>query len=427
MKGGSVSGPGPGQDRSRTGLVTVRDTEWIIVGGGAVGCAVALALAEAGHRDVLVIEQRDEVGQETTSQGAGLCGQVRDTVERTRLAMHSVATFRRLQAGSVKPDWCEVGSLRLAFSEARCRELEHLHRVAGEAGLETHLLAGHDVSRHWPVLDASKVRQALWCPSDGHMTPASVTASYRFHAETLGVRFATSTRLEGIVVDQGRVRGVRTSRGDAACRFVVNAAGAHAYHVARMAGLELPVFPVRHEYFVTVPLASFSPTWPCLRIPEWTLYARVRDGGLLLGGWEPRALGMDPRLFGPDEAPPPVRVDAPVLESFAQMFGGLFPGVESAGQAWVGRGWPTFTPDGKFLVGESRALPGLAFATGCNAHGISGSGGLSRLFLEAMFDPAPGAYARSLSPDRFLDAGTTSDWGGRQREAIRVYETYYGV
>ena len=92
--------------------------EIVIIGGGAVGCGVAYCLARAGKSDILLIERAEDVGQVTTSQGAGLCGQVRSSVERIHLAMHSVATFRELQQDpEVRPDWNEVGSLRIALSE----------------------------------------------------------------------------------------------------------------------------------------------------------------------------------------------------------------------------------------------------------------------------------------------------------------------
>src|SRR5437867_6176802 len=113
----------------------------VIVGGGAVGCGVAYSLAEAGLTDIVLLERTEELGQITTSQGAGLCGQPRDSVERIKLAMRSVATFRKLQRDSeVKPDWCEVGSLRIALSEKRAAEFQHFKRFSDEAGLETAML-----------------------------------------------------------------------------------------------------------------------------------------------------------------------------------------------------------------------------------------------------------------------------------------------
>ena len=104
--------------------------EIIIIGGGAVGCGVAYALAKAGQTDVLLIERADDVGQVTTSQGAGLCGQVRGSAERIKLAMHSVAVFRDLQKSDVKPDWHEVGSLRVALSDKRAEEFRSLKQAA---------------------------------------------------------------------------------------------------------------------------------------------------------------------------------------------------------------------------------------------------------------------------------------------------------
>src|SRR2546426_5561715 len=111
------------------------NVEYVIIGGGAVGLGCAYALTAAGKKDILLIERADDVGQVTTSQGAGLCGQVRDSAERIKLAMHSVSIFRQLQKSDVKPDWHEVGSLRIALSEKRVEEFRGLKRAADDAGL----------------------------------------------------------------------------------------------------------------------------------------------------------------------------------------------------------------------------------------------------------------------------------------------------
>lgn len=408
-------------------MSSLPDSEIIIIGGGAVGLGCAYALAKAGKADILLLERAEEVGRVTTSQGAGLCGQVRDSPDRVRLAMHSVSVFRELQGSECKPDWNEVGSVRLALSERRVEEFKRLHQASKEAGLETELLDSATAKKHWPLMDLSEVKSVLWCRSDGYMTPTSVAASYRANSAKLGVKFATDTALEGIEIDSGsgRVSGIRTNRGKAKCRWLINSAGASAYHVAKLAGIELPIIPVRHEYFVSVPMAGLSPDLPCFRVPELTLYGRVRDGGLLLGGWEPKALRVDPRDYGIGYQPPPVVTDWSVLDSFGQSFRRLFPGADTAERAWVGKGWPTFTPDGRFIIGESSRAPGFAMASGCNAHGISGSGGIGKLLVEALLDPKPSDYVRSLSPDRFTE--TTWTWESACRDAAYVYETYYGV
>ena len=138
--------------------------------------------------------------------------------------------------------------------------------------------------------------------------------------------------------------------------------------------------PVRHEYFVSVPVEGMVPELPCFRVPELTLYGRPCESGLLLGGWETQSLQTDPREYGLNAEPPPVEPDWMVLNSFEQQFSRLLPQTrERQKKTRVGRGWPTFTPDGRFIIGESCRVPGFVMAGGCNAHGISGSAGIGRL------------------------------------------------
>jgi glycine/D-amino acid oxidase-like deaminating enzyme len=396
----------------------------VVIGGGAIGLGVAFSLARAGRTDVLLVDRERRVGQVTTSQGAGLCGQVRSSADRVRLAMHSVATFRELERDAeVRPDWREVGSLRLAFNPEWVDELRRLQAVCVQAGLEVSLLDRGQAERLWPALDLSAVRAALWCPSDGAMTPSRVAAAYEHQCAQMGVRIELGTEVTGIVCRDARVEAVQTDRGLIDCRTVIDAAGAHASHVARLVGLEFPVIPVRHEYYDTVSLPGLEPGRPCFRIPEMTLYGRTLGQRLRLGGWEADALSADPRAFGLEEPAPALEPDQNVLDGFEREFARLLPAARGAERTRVGRGWPTFTPDGRFIVGESSRVDGFVMAGGCNAHGISGSAGIGRLLVEALFEPHPGDYVRSLSPDRFTERPW--DWTTARRQAQRVYETYY--
>lgn len=402
------------------------ESEIVIIGGGAIGCGVAYSLARAGKSDVVLLEREADVGLVTTSQGAGLCGQVRSSADRVRLAMHSVETFRELQQDpEARPDWHEVGSVRLALSASRVEELRRLQDVGEQAGLEVALLDAAAAARLWPAIDFSAVQAVLWCPSDGFMTPAAVTKAYERRSRRLGVQVETGTAVRGIILRDGRVTAVRTDRGEVRCRIAIDAAGAHAYHIARLAGLELPIFPVRHQYYDTAPLPGLDPDLACFRVPEMTLYGRAVGRGLRLGGWEAHALSLDPRSFGPDEAAPAVTPDGRVLDGFERQFTRLFPPARGAARVRIGKGWPTFTPDGRFVIGESRRVRGFVMAGGCNAHGISGSAGIGRLLVESLFDPQPSDYVRSLSPDRFTERAW--DWDTARRQAQHVYETYYAI
>jgi glycine/D-amino acid oxidase-like deaminating enzyme len=402
------------------------DAEIVIVGGGAIGCAVAYRLAEAGVTDILLLEKNPALASATTAQAAGLVGQMRNSADRVRLAMDSVATFGRLQReGGAKPNWRPVGSLRIALSDARVEEFGRLCATARSVGLEVELLDHAGAQARWPGLVTDRAKSILWCPSDGYLQPYDLAMAYREHARAAGVRFATDVRVTGIALRAGAVAAVETERGKVRCAKVINAAGAHAWHVAHLAGLDLPIVPVRHEYLITVPIAGMRADLPTFRVPDATLYGRPDVGALLLGGWEPEALSCDPRAYALAAEPPEIEPDWPVLADFAAQMAPLYPPVASAGIRHVFRGWPTFTPDGRFIVGESRRVPGLIMAAGCNAHGVSGSAGIGSHVVEALLEPKPSAYVQSLSPDRFTESAWS--WDEAPRRAQAVYETYYHI
>lgn len=402
------------------------DAEIVVVGGGAVGCGVAYSLARAGKTDVLVVEKEQSVAAATTAQAAGLVGQVRSTIERTRLAMWSVRTFSELQKDpDSSPSWRQVGSMRIALTEERAREFARLKAVADEAGLEVEFIDARAAHERWPALDFDRAKATLWCPSDGYLQPSDLTMAYSRHGRRMGVRYATGTAVRGILTKDGRVTGVETDEGTIHCAMVINAAGAHAYHIARSVGLEMPIVPVRHEYFVSVDAQGIESELPVLRIPDATLYARAEVNSLLLGGWEPSALSVEPSEFALHRDSPAISSDWDVLAAFAEQFAPLFPQVGELGIRSVFKGWPTFTPDGRFIIGESSRLRGFVMAGGCNAHGVSGSAGIGRHVVESILEERPSPYVQSLSPDRFTE--TSWDWPTARRAAQRVYETYYAL
>ena len=399
------------------------NTKFVVVGAGAVGCGVAYTLAKAGYRHITVLEREDDVAKATTSQGAGLCGQVRNSADRVRLAMKSVETFRELQKDSVvQPEWREVGSLRIALTEEKKQEFLGLKEVCGQAGLVTEWLDPRQTVEKWPMINAEALVGSLWCPTDGYMTPYRVAKSYERQCMKLGVRFKMGVTVSSFLKENQRICGVSTSQGEIEADYVINAAGAHAYTLSLQAGLELPAVPVRHEYFVTAPMKGLDPEWPCFRAPEMSIYGRVSQEALLLGGWERVGQSYDPRKLDLTQPNPSIRSDWGVLLQFERDFAQLAPSVLGAQKSRVAKGWPTFTPDGQFIIGESTAAPGLIMAGGCNAHGISGSAGIGALLLESIVSDSPSDYVKSLSPDRFSGS---PDWQDAIKKSRGIYENYY--
>ena len=398
--------------------------EIVVIGGGAVGCGVTYSLAQSGQTDLLLLEREPTIAAVTTPQAAGLVGQVRHSVERTQLAMWSVETFARLQQDEeANPGWRQVGSLRLALCDERVEEFRVLKHVADQAGLGVDFIENDAARAMWPVINFDRVRAVLWCPTDGYLQPSDLTMAYVTHARRLGARVQTGTSVERVIVQDGRVRGVETNRGRIECETVVNAAGAHAYHIARSVGLELPIVPVRHEYFVTVAADGLSPTMPVVRIPDATLYLRAEINALLCGGWESNAWSTDPRGYPLTGRPPLIEDDWDVLGEFARQLSPELGPVEQLGVRRVFKGWPTFTPDGRFIIGESSRVRGFVMAGGCNAHGVSGSAGIGRHVVESMQNDELSPYVQSLSPDRF--DRVKWDWETARSQAQRHYETYY--
>jgi glycine/D-amino acid oxidase-like deaminating enzyme len=399
--------------------------EIVIIGGGAVGCAVAYSLANAGKTDVLLLEKEPTVAAVTTPQAAGLVGQVRNTVERTKLAMWSVKTFSQLQRDEVaKPGWRQVGSLRIALCSERVAEFQRMKAVADEADLEVEFIDRTAAQKKWPMMNFERAQAVLWCPTDGYLQPSDLTMAYVSHAKRAGVRFKTRSAARRVLTKDGRVTGVETDTGTIECSMVINAAGAHAYHIASSVGIELPIIPVRHEYFITVHADGLEPTLPVIRIPDSTLYLRAEINSLLCGGWERQALSTDPRKYEVHSNPPAIHPDWDVLGWFAQQLAPEIPQVEQLGVRSVFKGWPTFTPDGRFIIGESSRVKGFVMAGGCNAHGVSGSAGIGRHVVESILEPNPSPYVKSLSPNRFDERW---DWESARRQAQHYYETYYDL
>ena len=397
----------------------------VIVGGGAVGCAVAYSLAEAGRKDILVIEKEESLATQTTSQAAGLVGQVRSTVEEVKLLMWSAETFERLQADSPEsPAWRQVGSLRVAHCDGRIDELKNLKAVADEAGLETEFIDNDRARELWPLMTFEGVKAVLWCPSDGYVQPYDLTMSYAAEGRKLGVEFRTGVRVSEVKLDGSRVTGVETDQGDIECEMVINAAGAFAYQLAGSVGIELPIFPVRHEFFVTIDCEGIEPTLPIVRIPDSSIYVRSEVNSILVGGWETGSLSTDPRTVPLSGEQPIVEEDWEVLEFLGKNVLPQVPAINELGIRHISKGWPTFTPDGRFIIGESSKVKGFVMAGGCNAHGISGSAGIGRHLVESLIESDPSPYVKNLSPDRF---DGDWDWNEARRQAQLMYESYYGL
>src|SRR5262249_36156009 len=235
--------------------------------------------------DDVVLLERSQLTSGSTFHSAGLVGQLRGSVSLTKMMMHSVELYRRLgEESEFDPGWTECGSLRLASSEER---MEELNRQAGWAktfGLPMEMVSADEAKEKFPLMSTDGRLGAAWIPTDGYLDPAQLTNALADGARRGGCRIFTSTRVTGIDVADGRVRGVSTERGDVEAEVVVNAGGMYAAEIGRMAGVRIPVVPMSHQYLVTQPFRERDGTHlPTLRDPHLLIYFREDGGGLLMG------------------------------------------------------------------------------------------------------------------------------------------------
>ncbi len=360
----------------------------VIIGGGVIGCSIAYHLTAMGWREIVVIE-RGELAGGSTWHSAGLVGQLRSSINLTRIMMDSVALYARLEAETgVDPGWMPVGSLRLA-SEERMAELKRQAVAAKGYGLSMELLSPKAAVDMFPVMSSDGLTGAAFLPADGRLDPNGLTQALASGARARGAEIALRTRVLAISRNGDRVRAVETDRGAIQTDVVVNAAGMWAAEIGRMAGVVVPVIPMEHQFMVTKPIPGVHRNLPTLRDPDRLVYFREEVGGLVAGGYEP-----DPAAWGLAGIPPDFthRLLPPNWDRFEQL-GRLamtrVPALRDAGVVKLINGPEAFTPDGGFLLGEATEVRGYFVAAGFNAHGIAAAGGIGAVLAEWIVEGQP--------------------------------------
>jgi 4-methylaminobutanoate oxidase (formaldehyde-forming) len=207
-------------------------------------------------------------------------------------------------------------------------------------------------------------------PGDGWLDPAHLAVGFAARAAELGARMAPFTRVERLLTEGGRVTGVATARGEIRAPVVVDAAGAWASRVAAAAGLRVPLVPMRHQLFVTEPIAGVEPLQPIVRLVEASVYVRHEQGGLLFGGYEDAPRVVDAATLPPAFQIADLPLDLGVLRALVDEVAAHFPALAAARIALHRGGLPTMTADGRPLLGPVSGLTGFFVASGCCVGGL---------------------------------------------------------
>jgi 4-methylaminobutanoate oxidase (formaldehyde-forming) len=388
----------------------------VIVGGGVAGASIAYHLAQLGEPSVLV--DRNQLTSGSTFHSAGLVGQLRGSVSLTRMMMHSVELYRTLDCG-----WVECGGLRLACSPERLEETRRQVGWARTFDLPLELVSPAEAVERFPLMRDDGVLAASWLPTDGYLDPSLLTYALADGARAGGCDIHTNTRVTGLDVHDGRVRGIATDRGAIAAEVVVLATGMYTPEVAALADVRVPIVPMAHEYLVTQPFQERTGL-PTLRDPDHLVYFREEGGGLVMGGYE-----RESAPWGLDGIPPDfngilLEEDWDRFEPITVAARMRVPVMNEITVTRLINGPEAFTPDNEFCLGETE-VRGLFVAAGFCAHGLAGAGGIGKVMAEWIAAGEPQMDLWQMDIRRFGAHYRSRDYAlARTKE---VYETYYDV
>ena len=380
----------------------------VVIGSGALGASSAFHLARAGQRVALV--DKAEIGSQTSPRAAGMSGQLRRNPVMIDLARRSVEKFVGFTEETGEPMVVhQPGSLSVARIPRHAAGLATAAERARAFGLDVEIVSVEEAHELQPFLQTEGILAVAHTRTDMYLEPEQVALGYARGAERLGATLMPNTRLDGIVVEHGRVTRVVTERGELYAPVVVDAAGGWLRRVAELAGSRAPLVPMRHQLMITVPLEGVTTDQPSVRIIDVNVYVRPSRGGLMLGGYERSPLTIDARLLPADFRIEQLDLDLEILRQLAEAVHEQFPVFCDVELQEVRGGLPTMTLDGEHIVGPAPGVEGLFLVGGCNVGGLSISPALGEQLAAWIVDGQPTADISHMSPDRFASDLTEAE------------------
>jgi 4-methylaminobutanoate oxidase (formaldehyde-forming) len=354
----------------------------VIIGGGIIGCSLAYHLARLDCSNVILLE-RHELTSGTTWHAAGLVGQLRATQNLTRLAQYTATLYAGLEAETGHATgFKQTGSLSVASTEERFEELKRGASMARSFGLDVEVLTPMDVRRLWPLAETRDLIGAVYLSKDGQTNPVDTTQALARGAKSAGIKIVEHCRVTNILVTKGRVTGVMTEAGEIRADVVVNCGGMWARDIGGWVDATIPLHAAEHFYIVTESVNGLTPGMPVLRDPDSCAYFKEDAGKVLVGWFEPIAKPWGqkgiPESFYFDYLPDDLAHIEPLFEAAIRRV----PALESAGVQLFFNGPESFTPDDRYLLGETPEVRGLYVAAGFNSIGIQSAGGAGKVLAD---------------------------------------------
>lgn len=356
----------------------------VIIGGGIIGASIAYHLAEAGCTNVLIIEREREQGLGSTGRATGGVRAQFSTGINIRLSLYSIdfiAHFK--EATGHSSGYVPAGYLFLATDESQLAYLKATGERQRKEGLtNVEIIGPSDIAALVPQLRVDDVVGGSFCQTDGFVRPLSIMKGFTERARERGVRLWLETEVSGIEIEGGAVTGVMTTRGPVSTRVVVNATGAWAAEVARMAGVEIPLVPLRRQLVSMRATAAMPELFPMvINLSDGFHFRPESQGegrqGVLLAWPDPEELPGFSTEFEPDFARKILPRAVHRVPCLAEAE--LEPSRCRAGLYEV-------TPDHHAIIGAAPGVGGLYLANGFSGHGVMHSPATGRVMAELILD-----------------------------------------
>ena len=351
----------------------------VIIGGGCMGASTAYYLAERGAQKVVLLEREKFLGMGSTGRNAGGVRYQFSTQVNVRLSMFSLDVISHFEElFGISAGYHPIGYLFLLTSSAEVATFKANVELQHRVGVPwVRYLEPKEIAEIAPLVNLEGVIGGTLCPRDGLADPNSVTQGFAKGATQRGAQIETETTVTGIKTERGRVSAVVTNRGEIATRTVVNCAGPWAAQVGKMAGLDVPIEPVRRQFFTTDALPDLPRDHVFTIEFATSLYFHPEGAGLLVG------------MSNADEKPGDTyAIDEEFHLKTLERALYRLPLLEHARVAKQMAGLYEVTPDDEPIIAQARALPGFYIAAGFSGHGFQHSPATGKVMSELILDGA---------------------------------------
>ncbi len=347
----------------------------VIIGGGVMGASAAYHLAQRGLKNIVLLEKEDFFGQGATGRCAGGVRYQFSTEINVKLSIESLPMIERFKDEiGQEVSYKQCGYLLVATNEKDANAFKYNVKLQNKLGVSTQLLSGDEVRARLPLMKFDDAIVGTFNPKDGTVDPNSVVMGYISAAQKMGVKAITGAEVIGVTVSGDQVDEVQTTLGAIKTRMILNAAGPWAGQIGQMAGVNIPVIPLRRQMFTTSPLKEVPSDFPFVIDFARSLYFHREGEGLLIGmSNQNEQPGIDQSV---DEDFELVNLDAAIER---------MPLVEKAQRASHWAGLYEVTPDAHPIFGGT-PVNGLYLCTGFSGHGFMHGPISGKLMSEFILD-----------------------------------------